>query len=277
MDTNAALALLEVDCGRLDEGLALAKTVPPEHNQYDAMRGAMAWTHSLKGDFAQAIEAIVYEPSGIVKFYRSEDLDRLSQSQEGSKLVELQGRRLAGIFPPARWIRLAGIYMAQEALEKADGALDEAKKLLGSNPVLQISYWRARARNFAAQGKSAEADDCVARARAMIKQFSPRSTVMETHLAIGRSYLSLRRCGEALTELAEAQRFSLHPVEKHQVAYWIGRTHEAAGNPSEAIAYYQKVASDNIPSWMRSQAAASVTKLTAKIPPLPSSGPPATD
>jgi tetratricopeptide (TPR) repeat protein len=277
VDPNASLALLEVNCGRLDEALALAKTVPPEHNQYDAMRGVMAWVYSLKGDFAQAIETLEYEPSGILKFYRSEDLENMNRSLEGSDLIALQGRKLAGIFPPSRWIRLAGIYIAQEAFEKADGALDEAKKSLGSNPVLQTSYWRHRARSRAAQGKSAEADDYIARARAMIQQFPRRSTVMETHLAIGRSYLSLRRFGEALAELTEAQRFALHPIEKHQTTYWIARTHEAAGNPSDAIAYYQKVASDPVPSWMRRQAAVAASELTAKIPPPPSRRPPATD
>jgi tetratricopeptide (TPR) repeat protein len=274
MDTNAALALLEVNCGRLDEALAAAKRVPPEHNQYDAMRGIMAWAYSLKGDFSQAIEAMTYEPSGISKFYRPEDLDNLSRSQEGSNLIELQGRKLAGISPPARWIRLAGIYIAQEAFEKADSALDEAEKLLGSNPVLQISYWLARARSYAAQGKSAEADDYIARLRTMTQQFRRRSTLMETHLSIGRSYLSLGRLGEALVELAEAQRNALHPIEKHQVTYWIARTHEVAGNPSEAILCYQKVASDPIPSWMRRQAEAVAHKPRTIIPPQASSRPP---
>jgi tetratricopeptide (TPR) repeat protein len=274
VDTNASLALLEVNCGHLDEALALAKTVPPEHNHYDAMRGVMASVYRLRGDFAQAIESMIYEPSGIVKFYRSEDLENLSQSQEGSKLIELQGQTLAGIFPPARWIKLAGIYIAQEAFEKADGALDEAKKLLGSNPVLQISYWRTRARSCAAQGNAVEADDYIARARALIQQLPRRSTVMETHLAIGRAYLSLRRFAEALAELAEAQRFALHPIEKHQAAYWLARTYEAAGNPGEAFPYYQQVASDPIPSWMQRQAATAANELTAKIPPPTSRRPP---
>jgi tetratricopeptide (TPR) repeat protein len=271
------LALLEAKCGRLDEALALAKTVPPEDKQYDSMRAVMAGAYGLKGEFAQAIKTLMYEPTGISKFYRSEDLENLNRSREGSKLLELQGRRLAGVYQPVRWIMLASVYVEQEAFENADRTLDEVEKSLGSNRVLQIAYCRTRARSHAAQGRSAEANECIARVRVMMQEFSSRSTAMEVHLAIGRSYLSLRRFGEALAELAEAQRRALHPVEKHQAAYWIARTHEAAGNPREAITYYQQVASDPIPSWMHRQAAAAQHKPEATIPPPPSSRPPTPD
>jgi tetratricopeptide (TPR) repeat protein len=267
---NSFLALLELNCGNLDEALALAKTVPPEDHQYDTTRGVMASAYSLKGEFAQAIETLMYEPTGVSKFYRPEDLENLNRSREGSKLLELQGRTLAGVNQPVRWISLADVYLEQEAFKNADGALDEAEKSLGSNRILQICYWRARTRSQAGQGKSVEADDCIAHVRAMTKLLNRRSTVMETHFAIGRSYLPLRRFGEALVELAEAQRNALHPIEKHQTTYWIARTHEAAGNPIEAMTCYQKVASDPIPSWMRRQAAADLHKLALAIPPAPS-------
>jgi tetratricopeptide (TPR) repeat protein len=274
---NSSLALLEAHCGHLDEALALAKTVPPEDQQYDSMRVVMARAYSLKGEFAQAIETLTYEPGGISKFYRPQDLENLKRSPEGPKLIELQGRKLAGIFQPARWIALAGVYLAQEAFENADRALDEAEKSLGSKRGLQISCCRTRARSHAAQGRSAEADEYIARARLMMQQFPRRSTLTETHLAIGRSYLSLRRFGEAVAELAEAQRFALHPVEKHQVSYWIARTHEAAGNTAEANPYYEQVASDPIPSWMNRQAAAVHHEPAKTISPPPANCPSAPD
>jgi len=255
VDANSPLALMETNCGRLDEALALARNVPPAHHQYDAMRSTTAWIYSLKGEPARAVEVMTHEPAGVAKFYRSEDLKTMGASPDGAKLIELQGRNLAGIFPPARWIRVAQTYLDQEAFANADAALGEAEKSLGSNQVLQISYWRTRARSHAGQGKSAEADDCIGRARALIQQFPRRSTVMETHLAIGRSYLSLRRFSKALMELGEARRNSLHPIERHQANYWTARTHEAAGNSLEALTYYKLVAADPIPSWMHRQAA----------------------
>jgi tetratricopeptide (TPR) repeat protein len=258
--TNSSLALLESYCGRLDEALALAKTVPPEDRQYDPMRVVMAGAYRLKGELTQAIETLMYEPGNISKFYRSKDWENMIRNPEGSKLIELQGRKLAGVFQPARWIILAGVYLDQEAFENVDRALDEAEKSLGSSPVMQISLCRTRARSYAAQGRSTEADDYIVRTRLLLQQFPNRSTVMETHLAIGRSYLSLRRFNDALVELAEAQRFSLHPIEKHQAAYWIARTHEAAGNLNEALPYYQQVAADPIPSWMHHQAVAVCNK-----------------
>ena len=257
---NQSLALLELDCGRLDEALVLAKTVPPENNQYDSMRAAMARAYSLKGEFVRAIETLTYEPSSVSKFYRPDNWEKMKRSPEGSKLIELQGRKLAGIFPPARWVALAVVFLEQEAFKNADAALDEAEKSLGSNPTLQISYWRNRARSHAGQGKSAEAEDCIARVRGMMRQPYLRSTLMGTHIALARSYLSLRRFAEALAELAEAERIALHPIEKHLATYWSARTYEEAGNSSEARVYYQKVASDPIPSRMRSHAAAVLGK-----------------
>jgi hypothetical protein len=67
--------------------------------------------------------------------------------------------------------------------------------------------------------------------------------------------LYLGRLGEALNELTDAQRFALHPVEKHVTAYWIARTHEASGDRPKAMPYYEVVAADTIPSWMRKHAA----------------------
>lgn len=114
-DRNAALVSLEVNCGHIDEALALAKTVPPEHHQASSVRVTAAWAYNLKGDFVQAVEALV--------------------------------------------------------------------------------------------------------------------------------------------ELSEAQRFALHPIERHQVAFWTAQTHEASGNPDKANSFYQQVAADPIPSWMQRHAA----------------------
>jgi hypothetical protein len=130
--------------------------------------------------------------------------------------------------------------------------------LLGPEPGVQISYCRYRACNLAAQGKPAETENCIARMRAIVQRLPARSFLWETHFAAGRSYMYLARFREALTELTEGQRFVLHPIEKHATAYWIARTHEAAGNQHEAVSYYRLVAADPIPSWMRKRAVESL-------------------
>lgn len=258
---NAASALLEFYCGHLDEALAQALAVPPGDKQYDPMRAVTVLALCMKGEFDKSIQALVYEPGDISKFYSPAGLKVMNESSEGPKLIELQRRKLAGVFQPARLILLAQVYIAKEEFENADCALDQAEKSLGPEPGIQASYCRHRACSLAAQGKATEAETYIERMRTIVKQLPKRSLLWETHFAAGQSYLYLGRFNDALTELIKAQQSVLHPVEKHSTAYWIARAHEAAGNRNEAIPYYQLVAADTIPSWMRKLATESLTRL----------------
>lgn len=251
---NTALALLELYCGRLDEALALAQAVPPKDPQYDPMRVIAALAQVMKGEFDQAVQTLLYEPGDMTKFYSPAGLKAVQENPEGPKLIELQNKKLAGVFQPARLLMLANVYLAQEDLENANRMIDQAEKKLGPEPGMQASYCRYRACCLAAQGKATEAENHLQRMRAIVKQYPKRSLIWETHFTAGRSYLYLGRPSDALAELIEAQRSVLHPTEKHVTAYWIARSHEAAGNLREAIPYYQRVAGDTIPSWMRKKA-----------------------
>ncbi len=257
---NAALALLEYYCGNIDEALTKAQGVPPGDTQYDSMRGIMALAHSMKGELDQALQALSYEPSDISKFYSPAGFKKVSESREGSKLIELQRRKHAGVFQPARWLSLARVYIAREEFENAVHALDQAEKSIGPEPGGQTAYCRHRACSFAALGKASEAENYIERMREIVRQLPKRSLLWETHYATGRAYLYLGRFGDALAELIEAQRFVLHPIEKHSTNYWFARTHEAAGHPHEAMPFYQIVATDSIPSWMRKKAAEALTR-----------------
>jgi tetratricopeptide (TPR) repeat protein len=259
-DPNAALALLEFYCGHLDEALAMAQPVPPGDKQYDSMRAVTALAYGVKGEFDQAIQALLYEPSDISKFYSPAGLQAVSESPEGPKLIELQRRKHGGVFEPARLILLAQVYVAKGEFENADRALDQAEKSIGPEPGIQTSYCRHRTCSLAAQGKATEAENYIKRMRAIVQQLPKRSLLWETHFAAGQSYLYLGRFNDALTELIEAQRSVLHPIEKHATAYWIARVHEAAGNHNEAIPYYQIVVADTIQSWMRKQAVETLTR-----------------
>jgi tetratricopeptide (TPR) repeat protein len=251
---NTALALLEYYSGHVDEALALAQAVPPEDPQYDAMRGIAAIAQVMKGEYSQAVQTLLYEPGDMTKFYSPAGLKAVREDPEGPKLIELQNKKLAGVFQPARLLLLANVYLAQEDFENANRVIDQAEKKLGPEPGIQASYCRYRACCLAAQGKAKEAENHLERMRAIVKQLPKRSLIWETHFTAGRSYLYLGRPGDALAELIEAQRSVLHPTEKHVTTYWIARAHEAAGNPREAVPYYQSVAADTIPSWMRKKA-----------------------
>ncbi|HZV36449.1 MAG TPA: hypothetical protein VFB72_17870 [Verrucomicrobiae bacterium] len=253
--TNAALALMEYFCGNLDEALAQAKIVPPEDTQYDSMRVITASAYSLKGEFDNALQALVFEPSDLNKYYTPEGLRALNSSSTGARLIELQRKKLAGVFQPARLILLAQVYNSMGEFDKAAGELDEAAKSLGPEPAIQLSYCRHRACSFAGLGKAAEAESFIERMRAMVQKTPKRSLVWETHFATGQSYSYLGRSNAAIDELNKALHSALHPVEKHVTAYWIARTHKAGDNKSEANPYYQMVLADPIPSWMRKEAA----------------------
>ena len=257
---NAPLALLEYYCGHLDDALAQARAVPPGDEQYDSMRGVMALAYTMKGEFDQALQALLYEPGDVSKYYGPEKMAMVSQDPEGAKVIELQRRKLASVLPSLRLILLAHVYLAKEQHENADRALDLAEKSLGTEPGGLVSYCRNRSYSLAAQGKIPETENYIARLRSLAQQFPKRSFVWETHFAAGRAYFHLERFSEALAEFNEAQRAALHPVEKHSTAYWTARTHEAAGNHREAVQYYEIVAADSIPSWMRKQAGEALTR-----------------
>jgi tetratricopeptide (TPR) repeat protein len=257
---GAVLALVEYYTGHINEALSLAQTVRPEDTQYDAMRGVMANAYSLKGEFPQALEALSYQPTDGLKLYSPAGLKSLTAIPEGAEVVALQRKKLAAIFPPARFLKLATVYAVMEDFEQAHRALDEAEKLLGSNPSLRSIYCRLRACSFAGQGKSKEAEDYIERLRAIVRELPKRSLLWDSHFGVGRAYFYLGRYKDALAELMEAQRSVLHPIEKHATAFWIARTHEAAGNQGEANSFYQMVVADGFPTRMHEQAAAALAR-----------------
>ena len=251
---NNSLALLEYYCGNLDEALALAQASAADDRESDAMRGLIALIHTLKGEFDEALQALSYEPADLTRFSTPANLKALSEIPEGASWIESRRKKLVGIFPPAQQLKLARVYLTQEEFDKAVSALNEAEKSLGPNPGLQAVYCHYRAESFAALGKADEAENYIERMRAIVKQTPKRQLRRETHSATGRSYLYLQKFGEALAELTQAHQLALHPIEKHTTAYWLARAHEAAGDRNETMRYYQIVAADPIPSWMRKRA-----------------------
>ena len=252
---NSALALLEYHCGHFDEALAQAKAVPPGNTHYDTMRAIAALVHSMKGEFDEALKALMFEPADVSKFYSAKGWETVMGTSDGAKFIELQQKKLAGVFQPGRLLMLAHVYLAREDVENAVRALDQAEKVLGSEPGIQLSYFRHRACSFAAAGKADEAENYIKRMQAIVKEIPKRAFLWESHFSTARAYSYLGRFDEALSELMEAQRSMLHPIEKHVTAFYLAKTHEAAGRSDEAMSYYRTVAADPIPSWMQKQSA----------------------
>ncbi|HTV41840.1 MAG TPA: hypothetical protein VMF08_14760 [Candidatus Sulfotelmatobacter sp.] len=252
---EATLALLEYYCGRLDEALVEAETVPREDGQYDTARGVVALAYTTRGEFHRAIEALSEEPGDITKFYTEAGLKTMRASPDGIKLLELRQKKLDGVVQPARFLRLAEAYLGMDDFKNADLVLDQAEMSLGANLAIQGSYCRFRACSLAGQGKGSEVESYIERLGTIAKQRFARSFVYDTHFATGRAYFYLGRFTDALTKLSAAEQSALHPIEKHATAYWIARTYEAAGERDKTIPYYRAVASESIPSWMRKKAA----------------------
>jgi tetratricopeptide (TPR) repeat protein len=257
---NPALALLEYQCGHLDEALAEAQAVPPTDPKYEIMRGITALAHSTKGDFDQAIQALMCEPGVIGRSYPSIDIEKAIRTTAGAKLIELERMKLAGVFPPFRLLMRASVYLAREDFESANGVLDQAEIVMGPEPGIQALYCHHHACSLADQGKTDEVENYLERLCAIVRQLPKRSLLWESHFAAGRSYLQLGRPGAALVELIAAQQFTLHLLEKHTTAYWIARAHEAAGDWPKAMPFYQIVAADPIPSWMRKKPAEALNR-----------------
>lgn len=253
-ESAATMALLEANCGRLDAALEWARTIPSSHPQFDSMQIVMAWMYSSKGEFEKAVEVLQFESGDISKFYDSRGLTAMKESVEGSKLLELQQKKLTGVRQPARLLMLASTYISHEKFDLALVALEQAEKTMGKEPVIQCSYCRLSAVSVAATGKVLEAEDFIKRALDIARKYPKRSTLWETHLGICRTYWYLKRYGEALAAMVEGEKSALHPIEKHSTAYWLARTHEAAGRRQEAKAFYEAVVADGIPSWMRKRA-----------------------
>jgi tetratricopeptide (TPR) repeat protein len=248
------MALLELYCGHLDEALTEAGAVPQSDGQYDPARNIMALAYSMKGEFDRAAEVLAFEPGGIAKFYSANGLELVRGSAEGRRLIELQGKKLATVYPPVRLLSLAQIYIAKEDFEKAQLILDESENLLGPQPGLRFTYYRHQASCAAAMQNVARTEMCFAQMQAIVQELPKRALLWEMHYATGCSCVYLNRFGDSLAELSKAQQHALHPIEKHATAYWFGRAYERSGDRAKAAPYYQTVAADPISSWMRRKA-----------------------
>jgi hypothetical protein len=62
-------------------------------------------------------------------------------------------------------------------------------------------------------------------------------------------------------DLAAAERYAFHPIEKHIIPYFYGQVAETARRPAEAIRHYDAVIADRIPSWYRQLALEAIARL----------------
>jgi len=258
---RATICLTEVYSGRLDRALELAYKTLAHDPKDSTARVVASWVFRLKGEFAEAINILVYTPKDVTELYSPKDLANLLRDRESAKFIELQRQHAATIHEPIRLLLMSGVYAEQTKYDDATRALDAMELLLGNNPVIKSSYERNRAICAAAKGDVRQTEQHLAEARTIAQNLPKRDTQWETNIAAGRCYLLLKLTDKAGVEFLAAQRHVLHPIEEHVTNYWLARTAEAAKRRTEAIRNYQSVIADDIPTWMRQQSLAALDRL----------------
>jgi tetratricopeptide (TPR) repeat protein len=252
--------------GHLDAALDIARDILARNPREDGSRGLMSQSLSLKGDLAGAIEALLYEPKPgqILQPLRSP-----VSGPAGAEAAEIHRsleRMQAAVVKPGRWLNAADIYLCHEDVGGAEFALERARTLLDGNPVVEMMYHRVRARMLARKGQAADAAGEIAKARELLAAVPRRSSSFETDQAEGECMLSAGRASEAVALFEKAGRQALHPIEKHQNAYWQGKAFEASGRPADAVVHYRNVLASQIGGRHARLAEEALARLGASLP-----------
>jgi len=259
---QATICLTEVYLGNLDRALELAYETLAQDPKDGTARVVASWVFRLKGEFAEAINILVYKPKDVTELYSQKDLDTLLRDRESAKFIALQRQHAATIYEPIRLLVMSGVYLDQADYDDATHALDAMQSLLGNNPVIRSNYERNRAICSASKGDVRQAEQHLAEARTIALNLPKRDTQWETNISAGRCYLLLKLTDKASNEFLAAQRRMFHPIEKHMTNYWLARTMEVAKHRAEAIRNYQCVVADDIPTVMRQESLDALDRLT---------------
>lgn len=259
--THVTESLTELYSGHLDSALRLVYETLAHDPKDGPSRFVASAIYCLKGEFAEAINILVYDLKDVVDLYSPEALANLLNDPEAAKFIALKRRSSAAVHKPARLLAIIRVYVDQQSFDDATQALDATEPILGTNPVIQANYHRYRAICVAAKGDAWQTEQHLAEARSLTQRHPKRDSQFETHIAAGRCYLSLKLTDKAGTEFLEAQHHTLHPIEKHVTNYWLARTAEAARGRTDAIRNYQSVIADDIPTVMRQESLAALNRL----------------
>lgn len=245
--------LMEYNLGNLDAALksGLEASVAVVSDPARALVSAVLCT---QGRFKEALDALVYEPSGFHKFLDDDALDLLDKDKSFQKTAQKLDEEVAGVFGPAIAIGRAQVFLETEDADNLGQSLQQAQDKLKSHKIMEHIFVRVRACWNAMSGDEAAVESDLAWAwRLADDKPASRSAKYETHVASGRAHLLLGQHDTAIRDLSHATQLALHPLEKHTSLYWLARANQAANRPEAAI-QYNSVVADGFGTWMEADA-----------------------
>ncbi len=250
-------AMIEMYLGNLERALQLgieasATTVS------DPARAVISAVLTAQGRFKEALNVLVYEPSGFAKFLDPEALKLLAEDELFKETARQSDEELSGVFGPAIDVQKASVFLEAGDTANLGLALNQAQKKLKANRIMEHIFVRTRACWHALKGDVADVETDLARARQLAAEKpASRSAKYETHLAAGRAFHLLGQIEKAIAELNSACQLALHPLEKHASTYWLARANES-GNHAVATGQFRTVIADGFGTWMEADARARV-------------------
>lgn len=262
-------AMADLNNGLLDSVLARMQRPIDDPACRDTASALASTALSLKGCFQEAVNALLHEPTSFPEFLSEEELEVVTETDDGRKTVAATDKHMASVTKPALHIGVAQACLEAGDVTNFGLALDKAKAVLKPNPGMVHIYHRLRALHCALNGDAQGTESNLSQARDIVKSWPSRSAKYEIHLATGRAQLILGQPSTALSELRQAIQVALHPLEKHTTNYWLGRAAEAANQPEEATRHYNALIAQNFDTWMTTDARQRLDPTAPKLPPPP--------
>jgi len=252
--------LIELSLGNLDAALQLGIEASAGAVS-DPARALISGVLMAKGRFQEALDALLYEPSGFDKFLKPDELKLVAEDKMFQETARKMDEQLSSVFGPAINLGMALVYVDAGDAEKLGAALERTRSELKSNQIMEHIFVRTRACWHAMNGDVAGVEADLTRARQLTDEKpASRSAKYEYHLAAGRARFLLGQYDAAIDELGAAARLVLHPMEKHTSTYWLARANQAANQPS-ASSLFKAVIADGFATWMETDSRARSTSL----------------
>jgi tetratricopeptide (TPR) repeat protein len=246
-------AMIEMYLGHLDAALNLGIEASAA-SVSDPARALISAVLTAKGRFMEALDALVYEPSGFYKFLDSSAMDLLEEDKLFQETARQMDEEISGVFGPAVELVRASVFLEAGETANLGLALEQVQSKLKSHRIIEHIFVRTRACWHAMTGDVAGVEADLARTRQLAAEKpASRSAKYETHLAAGRAFLLLGQDARAIGELKTANHLALHPLEKHVSMYWLARANQAVDH-TLAATQFNTVIADGFGTWMESDA-----------------------
>jgi tetratricopeptide (TPR) repeat protein len=239
----SSVALAELNAGRVDEALAIARQILATQPKIDQARTIASRALTLKGAFDEAL-AILDHPVSDGKQHYDGSGDELQRFKEAAASEQRRLARHASVFGPTRLLAMARVYLAADDPARALDVLERCAPLVTNNAVTEMLYQPFVARAWAQRRDASKADTHLARMWQLTSAHPNRERDFGAHTVAGACALELGRLDDALSHLTKATNGLRHPIDRHGARYLLARTHAAAGRANEAAESYRAVVAD---------------------------------